>query len=997
MTKLNSNPPENTSIHHQQINRVSKGLVDQSKTISFYFNQKKMNGFEGDTLASALLANNKIFVARSFKYHRPRGIFSSGTEEPNALVQLGEGENQEPNTKATSIELFDGLYATSQNHRGPLEFDFMAINDFLSPFLSAGFYYKTFMWPKSFWEKIYEPIIRSSAGLGSLSGKPDPSIYDKGFLHCDLLIIGSGPAGISAALQAGRSKLNVILADDDYILGGRINSEKFEVNNLSGNEWVSNAISEIKSMSNIRVMSRTTIYGAFDHGVFGALERKTDHIKNDNKKPRQILWRIYSKRSLLASGSTERSIAFGNNDRPGIMLSGAVRSYLNRWGVAPGKNIALFTNNDDGWRTAIDFQKQGINVSAIIDSRENLPDYNLQNTPIFSGQTVTDTFGRHRIKKIKISNGEEIKCDCLAVSGGWNPNVHLTCHQNGKPKWQEEIQAFVPGDILPVGMKVIGAANGILTLNKCLSNGFKIANEVIVELGKNPTKGSPPKSQDEKKENSAFWYVKGSSKRAWVDLQNDVTSKDIEISYQEGFRSVEHLKRYSTLGMATDQGKTSNILGLAILSEMSGKAISQTGTTIFRPPYTPVPIGAFAGRSRGKDFRPIRLTPSHDWAKSSNAVFVEVGAWMRAQWYAQKGENHWRQSVDREVNQTRASVGICDVTTLGKIDIQGKDSADFLNKVYANGFALLPVNKVRYGLMLREDGVVMDDGTTARLGENHFVMTTTTANAVSVFRHMEFCRQCLWPKMDVHLISVTEQWAQFAVAGPNSRNLLKKIIDIPFDISNEAFPFMACGEINICNGIPARLFRISFSGELAYEIAVPSKYGNSLMEVLINAGNEFDAIPYGTEALGVMRVEKGHAAGNELNGQTTAQNLNMSKFISKKKDCIGNVLSERSELNKDDKIILMGFKPVHNSDFIPAGSHFISKGNKVNMDNDEGWVSSAVFSPTLGHSIALGFIKKGNERIGEIVKAVDPLRDRELEVEIVSHHFVDPNGDLLRG
>ena len=997
MNKLNNHISNDAIIHPQQPNRVANGLINTSKTLSFYFNQNHLVGYEGDTLASALLANDKIFVARSFKYHRPRGIFSSGPEEPNALVQLGKGENQEPNTKATTTELFDGLIASSQNHRGTLEYDFMAINDFFYPFLSAGFYYKTFMWPKSFWEKVYEPIIRSSAGLGSLSGKEDPSIYDKGFLHCDLLIIGSGPSGISAALQAGRAKLNVILADDDFISGGRINSEKFEINSLSGNQWISEAITELKSMDNIRIMNRTTIYGVFDHGIFGALERKTDHISNDNNKPRQVLWRIYSKRSLLASGSTERSIAFGNNDRPGIMLSGAVRSYLNRWGVAPGKNIVLFTNNDDGWKTAIDLQNKGINVPAIIDSRANLPDFNLKNIPTYSGQSVIDTFGRHRLNKIKLSNGAIINCDCLAVSGGWNPNVHLTCHNNGKPIWQEKINAFVPGKVLPDGMKVIGAANGILTLNQCLISGFNASNEVIDSLGKKPVKGSPAHSEDEKKENSAFWYVKESSKRAWVDLQNDVTSKDIEISFREGFRSVEHLKRYSTLGMATDQGKTSNILGLAILSEISGKTISQTGTTVFRPPYTPVPIGAFAGRSRGKDFRPVRLTPSHDWAKSSNAVFVEVGAWMRAQWFPQKGESHWRQSVDREVNQTRSSVGICDVTTLGKIDIQGKDSAEFLNKVYANGFALLPVGKVRYGLMLREDGIVMDDGTTARLDENHFVMTTTTANAVSVFRHLEFCRQCLWPKLDVHLISVTEQWGQFAVAGPQSRNLLKKVIDAPFNISNDSFPFMACEEITICNGIPARLFRISFSGELAYEIAVPSKYGNALMEVLLEAGKEFNAIPYGTEALGVMRVEKGHAAGNELNGQTTAQNLNMEKFISKKKDCIGNVLSERLEFNKEDKIILMGFKPVKSSDFIPAGSHFISIGNKVNMDNDEGWVSSAVFSPTLGHSIALGFIKKGNERIGEIVKAVDPLRGRELKVEIVSPHFVDPNGDLLRG
>ncbi len=994
MNKLNNHISNDAIIHPQQPNRVANGLINTSKTLSFYFNQNHLVGYEGDTLASALLANDKIFVARSFKYHRPRGIFSSGPEEPNALVQLGKGENQEPNTKATTTELFDGLIASSQNHRGSLEYDFMAINDFFYPFLSAGFYYKTFMWPKSFWEKVYEPIIRSSAGLGSLSGKEDPSIYDKGFLHCDLLIIGSGPSGISDALQAGRAKLNVILADDDFISGGRINSEKFEINSLSGNQWISEAITELKSMDNIRIMNRTTIYGVFDHGIFGALERKTDHISNDNNKPRQVLWRIYSKRSLLASGSTERSIAFGNNDRPGIMLSGAVRSYLNRWGVAPGKNIVLFTNNDDGWKTAIDLQNKGINVPAIIDSRANLPDFNLKNIPTYSGQSVIDTFGRHRLNKIKLSNGEIINCDCLAVSGGWNPNVHLTCHNNGKPIWQEKINAFVPGKVLPDGMKVIGAANGILTLNQCLISGFNASNEVIDSLGKKPVKGSPAHSEDEKKENSAFWYVKESSKRAWVDLQNDVTSKDIEISFREGFRSVEHLKRYSTLGMATDQGKTSNILGLAILSEISGKTISQTGTTVFRPPYTPVPIGAFAGRSRGKDFRPVRLTPSHDWAKSSNAVFVEVGAWMRAQWFPQKGESHWRQSVDREVNQTRSSVGICDVTTLGKIDIQGKDSAEFLNKVYANGFALLPVGKVRYGLMLREDGIVMDDGTTTRISENHYHMTTTTAQAANVLSHLEYYLQIVWPELNVNVVSTTEQWAGAAIAGPKSRSLLQKLFP-DINVSNEGLPFMGYTETNLF-GVHARIFRISFSGELAYEINVESGYGVFMWEKIMDFGKEMDIEPYGTEALSTLRIEMGHVAGSEIDGRTIPTDLSLEGMLSKKKDFIGKRSLNRQAFIESTREKIVGVVPLDKKTMIPEGSHLVADKNATLPNPKLGHISASCWSVEYNNPFSLAIVKDGKKRIGDKLYALSPLKNKSIPVEIVSSHYVDPKGARVR-
>ncbi len=980
-----------------QINRLPCGLVDQTTTLKFSFNGKTFEGHPGDTLASALLANGQRLVGRSFKYHRPRGIFTAGSEEPNALVELRSGAWQEPNTRATVTELFDGLEARSQNHRGSLSFDLMAVTDLLSPFLGAGFYYKTFMWPKSFWEKFYEPAIRSAAGLGSLSGEADPDVYDKGFLHCDLLIIGAGPTGLAAALNAGRAGLRVILADEDFRMGGRLNAETLSVDGMPGTDWTTSAVGELTNLKNVRLMTRTTVYGGYDHGIYGALERITDHLPSSGGKPRQILWRIYSKHAILAAGATERPIAFANNDRPGVMLAGAVRAYANRWGVTPGQRVTLFTNNDDGWRTASDLQARGLDIAAVIDSRTCDAPAHIPGAEIFMGTQITNTSGRLGLKSIRLSNGRTVATDCLAVSGGWNPNVHLTCHQRGKPEWRDDIAAFVPGAALPNALHVAGAACGSLTLAGALTEGHRAADLVISLSGKTSKSEMPPRAEDEAASISAFWHVPAVTGRAWIDLQNDVTVKDIKLAHKEGYRSVEHLKRYTTLGMATDQGKTANVLALAVMAEQTGHSIRETGTTIFRPPYSPVAIGAFAGRARGRDFRPCRLTPSHNWAAVQGATFVEAGAWLRAQMFPRACENHWRQTVDREVSQTRKSVGICDVTTLGKIDIQGRDAAEFLNRVYANGFAKLAVGKVRYGLMLREDGFVMDDGTTARLAEHHYLMTTTTANAGLVFRHLEFCRQCLWPDLDVHLISVTDGWAQFAVAGPNSRQLLQKVIDEAHDISNNAFPYMACGDLTVCGGTPARLFRISFSGELAYEIAVPTRFGAALMRVLMAAGDEFGAIAYGTEALGAMRIEKGHPAGNELNGQTTALNLGFGAMISDKKDCIGNTLSRRPALVAPDALRLMGFRPVDRSKSLASGAHFVASGKDQTTENDEGWMTSVTYSPELGHSIGLGFIKQGHERLGEIVIAADPLRGQSIAVEIVSPHFVDPEGVRLRG
>ena len=979
-------------------NRLEGGLVDRSSSVRFSFDGASYTGFKGDTLASALLANGVRLMGRSFKYHRPRGPLTAGPEEPNALVELRGKNRREPNTRATTIELFEGLEADSQNRWPSLKFDALAINDLMPSLFAAGFYYKTFMWPKAFWEKLYEPLIRRAAGLGSLSGEPDPDVYDKGFLHCDMLVIGSGPAGLAAALAGGRAGARVILAEEDFIVGGRLNAESFSVDDKPGHEWAQSVFDELSSMANVRILTRTAVIGAFDHGVYGALERLTDHLATaEPGKPRQVLWRIYAKRTVLCAGATERPIAFPNNDRPGIMLSGAIRSYVNRFATTPGKKVAIFTNNDDGLRTVTDLKARGVEIAAVIDTRTD--GLSVDNATHFQGARVVDTKGRYGLQEITIeqANGKTCRIDCsaLGVSGGWNPNVHLTCHQRGRPVWDESLSAFVPHGV-PEGMQVAGAANGDLSTAAAFATGARAAVEALEDLGFKATGGKLPQSEDDPVNISPFWYVEGKG-RAWVDLQNDVTVKDIKLAHQEGYRSVEHLKRYTTLGMATDQGKTANITGLAVMAEATGKSIPETGTTIFRPPYSPVAIGAFAGRHRDMSFRPVRKTPSHKWAEEQGAIFVEAGQWLRAQWYPRSGETYWRESVDREVLATRASVGICDVTTLGKIDIQGADATRFVNAVYCNAFAKLPVNKVRYGLMLREDGMVMDDGTTARLAEDHYVMTTTTANAGPVFRHLEFCRQCLWPELDVQLISTTEAWAQFAVAGPNSRGLLRKIVDRDFDLSNDAFPFMGCAEVTVCGGLRARLFRISFSGELAYEIAVPTRFGDALVRALMKAGEEFDVTPYGTEALGVMRIEKGHVTGNELNGTITALNLGMERMVSSKKDSIGTVLSRREGMNHGDALKLVGLRPVDASQAFAAGSHFMKRGDEASAANDQGYMTSVCFSPNLGHAIGLGFLKDGTNRIGEVVRAVNPLQKQETEVEVVSPHFIDPEGERLRG
>jgi heterotetrameric sarcosine oxidase alpha subunit len=981
------------------------GAIDRSETLGFRFDGHLYLGHPGDTVASALLANGVRLVGRSFKYHRPRGILSAGPEEPNALVELRQGARREPNTRATTAELYDGLVARSQNRWPSLGFDVLSAGALAGPILAAGFYYKTFMWPASFWETVYEPLIRRAAGLGRAARAADPDGYEKAHAFCDLLVIGSGPAGLAAALAAGRSGARVILAEEDFRLGGRLMSDRRQIDGRDAALWLREAEAELAALPDMRVMRRTAVFGVYDGGTYGALERVADHLPEPPKHaPRQRLWRIVARRTVLAAGSIERPLVFGGNDLPGVMLAGAVRAYLNRFAVAPGRRAVVFANNDDAVRTVEDLAAASVAVRALVDPRPQVPAavraaVEAAGAEMLAGAVVLRADGGRQIQAVDIATADGrtlgLDCDLLAISGGWSPTLHLASHLGGKSVWDERRVAFLPGTP-PPGMAVVGAAAGEFALAECLASGARAGAEAAVASGFAARPVSSTATDTESTAISPLWRVRDSRGKAFVDFQNDVTAKDVALAEREGFRAVEHLKRYTTLGMATDQGKTANVVGLALMADSTGRTIAETGVTAFRPPYVPVAISALAGPHRGPHFRPVRLPPAHTWAAEQGAIFTEAGLWLRAQYFPRPGETDWLETVNREVCAVRSGVGVCDVSTLGKIDIQGADAIELLERVYTNGWRTLPVGRARYGLMLREDGFVMDDGTTARLGPDHYLMTTTTANAARVFEHLEFCRQWLWPDLDVAIASVTDQWAQYAVAGPRSRDLLRRVIDPACDISNDAFPYGAAGEVTIAGGLPARLFRLSFSGELAYELAVPARYGDALIRRLMADGADLGIVPYGLEALGAMRIEKGHPAGGELNGQTTAHDLGMGRLLSTKKDFVGRALAARPALTDRSRPTLVGLRPVDRAARLRAGAHLLPQDVPTTAAHDQGHVTSVAYSPTLGHWIGLGLLANGPARLGEIVRACDPIRRGEALVEVVPPVFIDPQGERLR-
>jgi sarcosine oxidase subunit alpha len=825
----------------------------------------------------------------------------------------------------------------------------------------------------------------------------DPDTYEHANAFCDVLIIGSGPSGLAAALVAGRAGARVILCEEDFRFGGRLLADFCEIDGMPGQLWAARATEELRAMPEVRLFSRTTVFGVYD-GTYGAVERVSDHMPAPPPHaPRHRLWRIAVKHAVLAAGAIERPMVFDGNDRPGIMLASALRTYANRFAVACGRSVALFINNDDGWRTAADLARCGIAVAAVIDARTEIAAEVCKYAGaarVITGAVLLKANGGKALRSITVrgkGGTETIAVDALGTSGGWNPNLHLTCHTNARPVWNERLAAFVPGEP-PAGMRVVGAAQGNMSLAACLREGAEAGYAAAEQCGFAP-KLLAAAADDEPCAAGAFWHVEPSAK-AFVDFQNDVTAADIVLAEREGFRSVEHLKRYTTLGMATDQGKIGNMHGLALLATLTGRSIPHTGTTTFRPPYTPVAIGAFAGPHRGKDFRPARLTPSHHWAEEQGAVFVETGAWLRAKYFLRQGETDWLTAVNREVRTVRSAVGFCDVSTLGKIEMHGPDAATFVDRLYINTFSTLPVGRARYGVMLREDGFVLDDGTCARLAPDRFFMTTTTANAERVYQHMQFCHQVLWPQLDVQFVSATDQWAQFSVAGPRSREVLAKIV-APFELGNAAFAHMAACELMVAGDIPGRLFRLSFSGELAYEIAVPARYGEALARLLMQAGEAFGIALYGTEALGVMRIEKGHVGGHEIDGRTTARDLGFGRMMSSKKDYIGRVMAGRPALLEDDRRVFVGLKPVNAQERISAGAHLVPCGVPASAAYDQGVITSAAFSTSLQHWIGLGLLARGREGMGERVMAADPVRDRFVEVEVCAPCFIDPEGARL--
>ena len=972
------------------------GLIDRARPLSFSFDGKAMMGYAGDTLASALLANDVRLVGRSFKYHRPRGILTAGSEEPNALVTIGTGADADPNTRATTVPLFDGLTATSQNRWPSLGFDLMAVNGLLSPIFVAGFYYKTFMWPAAFWEKVYEPLIRRAAGLGILPTEPDPGAYDRAHAFCDLLIAGAGPAGLAAALAAARAGLRIILVDEDVTPGGRLLAERRVVDGQPGADWAAAAVVELASLPNVTLLTRTTLFGQYDGGVFGAMEQCGDPLPAASGTPRQRLWKIQAKRTLLATGAIERPLVFGGNDRPGVMTASAVQAYVNRFAVAPGHRVALFVTGSSGWQVAADLVAAGVEIAAVIDPRADARAPTGLNVPIFTGAHVVGTHGK-TLSGITVRDGRgttrKIACDVLGMGGGWNPAMGIASNLGNRPVWSETIHSFVL-ETPPANVALAGAAAGRFALADALSGGTQAAHDAAVALGKNAT-GIAPRADAEQVEVSAFFHVGGSKQKAFVDFQHDVTDADIVLASREGFRSVEHLKRYTTLGMATDQGKTSQVNGHALLAMHAGKTIAEAGTILSRPPYLPVPIGAFAGMHRGEHFRPVRRTAGHGWAAAQGATFTDTGQWKRAQWFAQAGESDWLEIVSHEARTVRERVGICDVSTLGKIEVVGPDAGKLLDRLYVNTFSTLAVGRARYGVMLREDGFVMDDGTTTRLSDDRYFVTTTTVNAAKVMQHIDYARQVLWPELDVGAVSVTEQWAQFAVAGPKSRALLQRLLPAR-DLSNEAFPFMAAAEF-MWAGVPVRLFRLSFSGELAYEIAVPADHGDALARALMAAGEPEGVIPYGTEALGVLRIEKGHAAGNELSGQTTAHDLGFGRMLSTKKDFVGRVMANRAALIDPARPQLIGVRPAAADGRLRGGAHILPIGSPDEAAHDLGYVSSVAYSPAVGGWIGLALLSNGRARIGERLRAHDPVRSGDTEIIVCDPVFVDPEGARLRG
>lgn len=989
------------------------GRIDRARTIRFTFDGKPMTGHDGDTLASALMAGGVTLVGRSFKYHRPRGVFAAGVDEPCALVTVIDGKVREPNVPATQIEIFDGLVVESQNRYPSLGFDLGAVNGLFGGLFSAGFYYKTFMGPvvgplkgTRFW-MLCEWFIRRAAGLGRAGDAKDPARYEKMNAFCDVLVVGSGPAGLMAAKAAAASGKRVTLAEQEPLFGGAARWSGETIDDAPADRWADEAAAELAGLDNVRLLPRTTVWGIYDGNTIAALERVADHKASRARgEPRHRHWSIRAGKVVLATGALERPLVFPGNDRPGVMLAGAAERYAAEYGVLPGGRIAVFTNNDSAYRAAAALHRAGATIAAIVDVRAQVSaaaSKLAQETGAehLTGHAVVDTAGRQRLRQITIRRfdaatgplsgaARRVEADCLAVSGGWSPAIHLASQAGAAARWDERLQAFLPPE--PTGGWVgAGSFTGAFTTQEAIAQGLTAGAAAV---GAMPAASKPPQAggPDLDVTPAPVFEIRAKGK-AFVDLQHDVTAEDVRLAHREGFVSVEHLKRYTTLGMATDQGKTSNVPGLAIMADAAGRTIPQVGTTRFRPPYSAVSLGSLAAE-RHSELRPERLTPMHDWHIERGARMLAAGLWFRPQIYGQPGETV-EQAYAREAAAVRAGVGIVDVSTLGKIAVQGPDAAAFLDRVYTNVFSSLPVNKARYGLMLREDGLAFDDGTTWRLGEHEFLMTTTTANAGKVMQHLEYFLEVVWPDLRVNLTSVTDQWAGAAVAGPKARDVLAACV-ARTGVDNETLPFMGIvrGEID---GIPVTICRLSFSGELAYEVYCGAGHGLAMWEALMEAGKPFGIVPYGLEALGTLRIEKGHVTGSEIDGRTTARDLHLGWMLSKKKPFIGSAMMDREGLASPERLQLVGLVSLDNR-AIANGAHIVEGPQPPDDPHGSiGHVTANCFSPALGRYVALALVKGGTSRHGTRAHISDPLRGRFGPVEIVSHHMFDPEGSRMHG
>ncbi len=987
------------------------GRIDRSKPLSFSFDGRTYQGFAGDTVASALLANGVHLVGRSFKYHRPRGIVTAGIEEPNALLQVGLDPATEPNVKATVCELVEGLTAQSQNRWPSLGFDVGAMNSVVSKFLPSGFYYKTFMWPPStkgwlFWEKF----IRKAAGLGKAPTGRDSDRYDKSFAHCDLLVVGGGAAGLAAALAAGRAGKRVLLAELDHELGGWLLSQREQtIEGQPALDWVAQATAELASLPNVEMLTRTIAFAYFDHNFLGLWQNLTDHLppaERPKDGPRHRLIKLRAKQVILATGALERPLCFRDNDRPGVMLAGAAQAFVNRWAVKPGTKAVILTNNDSAYGAALDLKAAGVEVAAVVDLRQN-PDGALTDKAeaagirVLADHGIIAVEGKLRVTGVKIAplaaNGqgigqpvESVACDLVLNAGGFTPTVHLFSQAKGKLAWNEARQWFQPGQAGQPNQVSVGACNGTWGLGAALAEGFAAGGGG----------GQAPSAADHDFQPMRhLWLIPsdqplGHKGKHFIDQQNDVTAADLKLALREGYVSIEHLKRYTTTGMATDQGKTSNLNALSIVAETLAKPIPEVGTTTFRAPYAPVSFGAFMGRDADDLLDPLRKTPMDPWQESNGAQFENVGQWRRAWYYPKPGED-LHAAVNREVKAVRETVGILDASTLGKIDIKGPDAAEFINRIYTNAFLKLEPGRCRYGLMLKEDGMVMDDGVTARLAPDHFLMHTTTGNAAPVMNHLEEYLQTEWPHLKVYLTSVTEQWATVQVAGPKARTLINEIAP-DLDLATESFPFMSVRHGTVL-GQPARIFRISFTGEGSWEINVAPSYGLALWEALMTAGTKYGITPYGTEAMHVLRAEKGFIiVGQETDGSINPLDLGMEGMVSKTKDFVGKRSLTRSDMAKPDRKQLVGILTEDPAEVLPEGAHLVADPKQPRPMTQLGHVTSSYWSPNLGRSIAMGLLKGGRARLGETLYA-PLLNGKVVACKVTETVFFDKEGVRLRG